>query len=126
MLVGLGGIVAALLYVNRAPAVPTASGAAGATAAPPAVSRASTPAAAKPTVTRATLAQNDGQAGHKCYVAVDGNVYLIENLPLWAGGRHIPSNGRATCGQDLTTVIDQSPHGRSKLLLLTEVGRLEG
>src|SRR6266508_5065059 len=111
MIVGLGSIVAAFIYVSRAPAEPAARAPAPAatTAAKPAPSGA---------VSRETLARNDGQDGRSCYVAVDGTVYLIDNSALWAGGRHIPSNGRATCGRDLTTVIDQSPHGRSKLLLL--------
>jgi predicted heme/steroid binding protein len=57
-------------------------------------------------------------------VAVDGVVYQIEGSPLWVSGRHEPSGGRAQCGKDLTDVIGQSPHGRTKLNLLTVVGRL--
>ena len=41
-------------------------------------------------------------------------------------GRHTPSGGRARCGLDLTDVIDESPHGRSKLRLLDKVGTLGG
>jgi predicted heme/steroid binding protein len=109
---GIAGIVAALAFVNRAPA-PSAS------AAPP-------PPAAPATalITRESLARHDGVNGHQCYVAIDGTVYLIEGFPLWASGTHEPSGGRARCGQDLSNVIDQAPHGRSKLSLLTVVGRL--
>ena len=71
------------------------------------------------------LAQYDGKDGNQCLVAVDGNVYLIEGFALWQDGEHIPSGGRARCGLDLTKVIDESPHGRSKLQLLKEVGTLE-
>ena len=70
------------------------------------------------------LSEYDGKDGNDCYVAVDGDVYLIEGFALWQMGEHIPSNGRASCGYDLTEVIDESPHGRSKLQLLQKVGTL--
>ena len=70
------------------------------------------------------LAKHDGTNGNDCYVAVDGDVYLIEGFALWQMGQHLPSNGRASCGYDLTDVIDESPHGRSKLQLLQKVGTL--
>lgn len=70
------------------------------------------------------LAQHDGVSGNDCYVAVDGDVYLIEGFALWKMGQHIPSKGKASCGRDLTSVIEESPHGRSKLQLLKKVGSL--
>ena len=70
------------------------------------------------------LAEHNGEEGTDCLVAVDGDVYLIEGFALWQMGEHIPSNGRARCGYDLTDVIDESPHGRSKLDLLRKVGNL--
>jgi len=70
------------------------------------------------------LARYDGKEDNQCLVAVDGDVYLIEGFALWAMGEHIPSGGRARCGLDLTDVIDESPHGRSKLQLLKHVGTL--
>ena len=72
------------------------------------------------------LARYDGVEGRECLVAVDGDVYLIKGFALWSMGRHTPSGGRARCGLDLTDVIDESPHGRSKLRLLKKVGTLEG
>ena len=63
--------------------------------------------------------------GHQCLVAVDGDVYLIEGFALWSMGRHTPSGGRARCGLDLSDVIDESPHGESKLRLLKKVGSFE-
>ncbi len=39
-------------------------------------------------------------------------------------GEHVPSAGQARCGYDLTAVIEESPHGRSKLQLLQNVGTL--
>ncbi len=70
------------------------------------------------------LAGYDGGDDTQCLVAVDGDVYLIEGFALWAAGEHLPSGGRARCGLDLTQVIDESPHGRSKLQLLKKVGTL--
>ena len=70
------------------------------------------------------LARYDGKEGNECLVAVDGDVYLIEGFALWRMGEHTPSGGRARCGLDLTEVIDESPHGRSKLQLLKKVGTL--
>jgi len=71
------------------------------------------------------LAEYNGKNGNECIVAVDDKVYLIEGIELWKNGRHTPSGGRARCGLDLTEVIDDAPHGRSKLQLLEEVGTLE-
>jgi predicted heme/steroid binding protein len=70
------------------------------------------------------LAEHNGEEGTDCLVAVDGDVYLIEGFALWQMGEHLPSGGRARCGLDLTEVIDESPHGRSKLNLLRKVGNL--
>lgn len=70
------------------------------------------------------LAQYDGGGDNQCLVAVDGDVYLIEGFALWVDGEHLPSGGRARCGLDLTQVIEESPHGRSKLQLLKKVGTL--
>jgi predicted heme/steroid binding protein len=71
------------------------------------------------------LAQYDGKDGNQCMVAVDGDVYLIEGFSLWQNGEHLPSGGRARCGLDLSEVINESPHGRSKLQLLQKVGTLQ-
>jgi len=106
VVVGVAGVAAALAYVNRDEKPPVATN------------------PADTVITKETLAKNDGKNGNKCYVAIDGTVYLIEGKPLWATGTHEPSGGRATCGQDLSAVIDQAPHGRSKLNLLTVVGKL--
>lgn len=57
-------------------------------------------------------------------VVSNGDVYLIEGFALWQMGEHILSNGRATCGFDLTDVIEEPPYGRSKLQLLEKVGTL--
>ena len=86
---------------------------------------ASSPNPADRSYTLDELARYDGVEGRQCLVAVDGDVYLIEGFALWSMGRHTPSGGRARCGLDLSDVIDESPHGKSKLQLLKRVGFLE-
>lgn len=76
-------------------------------------------------ITRSELAAYDGLDGHDCWVAVDGTVYLIQGFTRWKAGRHTPSKGKARCGQDLSQVILESPHGKMKLQLLVTVGRLQ-
>lgn len=68
------------------------------------------------------LVMADGKNGNQCYVVVDNIVYSISGFVLWADGVHSPSGGRARCGKDLSQVINQSPHGKSKLNLLQKVG----
>jgi predicted heme/steroid binding protein len=89
-----------------------------------------TPAAQVPvkdlprTVSQAELKRSDGREGRPCLVAVDGTVYRIEGFDKWQDGKHIPSEGQAYCGADLSAVIDKSPHGRKQLDILIKVGRL--
>jgi predicted heme/steroid binding protein len=76
-------------------------------------------------ISQAELAAADGKDGNECYVAVDGVVYEIKDSSLWQNGQHTPSNGQGYCGADMSAAINQSPHGKSKLEQLKEVGRLE-
>jgi predicted heme/steroid binding protein len=78
--------------------------------------------AASAVFTAETIKQYDGKDGHKCYVAVKGTVYEISGKTQWQGGQHLPSNGQAYCGADLTDTIGKSPHGESKLQELPKVG----
>lgn len=73
-------------------------------------------------VNSSELASATGKGGNPCYVVVDNVVYSISGFALWADGLHSPSGGRARCGKDLSSVIGQSPHGKSKLNLLQRVG----
>ena len=73
-------------------------------------------------ITESELAKADGKNGNQCYVVVDNIVYSISGFVLWADGAHSPSGGRARCGKDMSSVINQSPHGKSKLSLLQKVG----
>jgi len=76
-------------------------------------------------VTRAELAAADGRDGRPCLVAVDGVVYQIQGFTLWREGEHLPSEGRAYCGADMSEVIREAPHGTDKLELLREIGPLQ-
>lgn len=70
------------------------------------------------------VAQNNGQNGKSCWVVVDGTVYEISGFAKWVDGMHSSSAGKASCGKDLSSVINESPHGKSKLRLLKEIGKL--
>lgn len=68
------------------------------------------------------LEKYNGKDGNPAYVAVDGVIYDVTNIPEWANGEH--KNG-LTAGKDLTDEIKkQSPHGLSVLEKLTIVGKL--
>ena len=72
-------------------------------------------------LTAAELAQYDGKDGQPAYIAIDGVIYDVTNVPQWKNGDH---NG-FTAGQDLTEEIKTiSPHGVSKLTGLPIVGKL--
>jgi predicted heme/steroid binding protein len=67
------------------------------------------------------LAQYDGKDGQPAYIAVDGVIYDVTDVPQWRNGDH---NG-FTAGKDLTEEIKTiSPHGVSKLKGLPVVGKL--
>jgi predicted heme/steroid binding protein len=77
--------------------------------------------AAQLELTVAELAQYDGKDGQSAYIAIDGVIYDVTNVPQWKNGEH---NGFAA-GNDLTEEIKTiSPHGVSKLKGLPVVGKL--
>ena len=65
-----------------------------------------------PTLNATQLAQYNGQNGNPAYIAVNGNVYDVTDVPQWKNGSHF---GRYTAGVDLTDQLKFSPHGASKL-----------
>jgi len=69
-----------------------------------------------------SISEFNGKNGKKCYVAVDGKVYDMSNFSLWRNGVHTSSNGQATCGNELSSVMSKSPHGKSKLSIMPQVG----
>lgn len=69
------------------------------------------------------LADYDGQDGRPAYIAVDGVVYDVTDIPQWAGGSH--AGGRFMAGKDYSEEIRSvSPHGTSMLSRATKVGVL--
>ena len=67
------------------------------------------------------LAEFNGKDGNKAYIAVDGIVYDVTDVPPWKGGDH---NGYEA-GKDLTEEIKtKSPHGVGKLEGVPVVGKL--
>lgn len=66
------------------------------------------------------LAQYNGQNGNKAYVAYQGLVYDVTNVPQWKNGTH---NGQKA-GTDLTDALSKAPHGSSVLKGLTVVGKI--
>ncbi|WP_312651338.1 cytochrome b5 domain-containing protein [Proteiniclasticum sp.] len=67
------------------------------------------------------LAEFDGQNGNKAYIAVDGKVYDVTDLPPWEGGEH----NDYPAGQDYTEKIkDVAPHGLTPLESLEPVGTI--
>ncbi|MDA5388757.1 MULTISPECIES: cytochrome b5 domain-containing protein [Loigolactobacillus] len=74
---------------------------------------------AEKTFTKAELAKFDGKNGNKAYVAIDGAVYDVTNVPQWAEGQH---HGHVA-GHDLSEAITKAPHKKSVLQKLTVVGK---
>lgn len=72
------------------------------------------------TFTTAELVTYDGQNGQKAYIAVDGKVYDVTNAEGWRNGSH----QGVSAGQDLTTIILSSPHGKDVLKGLKVIGTL--
>lgn len=73
-------------------------------------------------ITLAEVEKHTGRDGNSCWVVVDDTVYEISGFMQWADGVHSPSGGKARCGKDLSEVINESPHGKSKLKYLKEIG----
>jgi predicted heme/steroid binding protein len=68
------------------------------------------------------LAQYDGKDGNPAYVAVNGKVYDVTDVPAWRGGSH---QNAVVAGIDATEYISKSPHGASVLNGLKIVGTLK-
>ncbi len=67
------------------------------------------------------LSEYDGKDGSPAYIAVDGVIYDVTDVPQWSGGEH---NGYSA-GQDLTDAIkNESPHGVSRLRTVPVIGEI--
>lgn len=73
--------------------------------------------------TLAELSEFDGQDGRAAYIAVDGVVYDVTDIPQWAGGSH--AGGEILAGKDYSEEIRSiSPHGTSMLSRAKKIGVL--
>jgi len=121
-------LLAAFLLLFAVACAPASTEAAAAATEAPVAAQTAAGATAEPTaallqLTLEELKQYDGQNGNPAYVAVDGVIYDVTNVPQWKGGKH---NGY-TAGQDLTDIIkNKSPHGVAKLQGVPIVGELVG
>jgi len=68
------------------------------------------------------LAKYDGTNGNKAYIAIEGKIYDVTDIPQWKGGKH---NGY-TAGKDLTNEIKtKAPHGMTPIEKLTPIGTIK-
>lgn len=84
------------------------------------------PAAVEPAqtveITLEELSEFSGKDGARAYVAVDGVIYDVTDVPPWAGGTH---QGKVEAGNDVSQMILQSPHGKKVLEKLPVVGKIK-
>ena len=71
--------------------------------------------------TRKELAICIGEAGVPAYLAHKGYVYDVSRTFLWQGGKHF---GIHKAGTDLTSSMDQAPHGEDMLERCPIIGEL--
>jgi predicted heme/steroid binding protein len=114
-------VALAIFAVGCASGAVSATTAPVATAATSATSDASSADSAMLELTLEQLKAYDGKNGNPAYVAVDGVIYDVTNVPQWKNGEH---NGYSA-GNDLTDIIkNKSPHGVKNLEGLPVVGKL--
>ena len=102
-------------------AAPAANSPAGAAESASAADSATAAASGALELTLEELKQYDGKNGNPAYVAVDGIIYDVTNVPAWINGEH---NGYSA-GNDLTDIIkNKSPHGVKNLEGLPIVGKI--
>lgn len=68
------------------------------------------------------LRQYRGRDGAPALVAYMGKVYDVSGSPLWRNGRH---QARHMAGADLTSALDEAPHGPEYLERFPIVGTLD-
>lgn len=74
--------------------------------------------------TETELSMFNGVDGERCLVGVNGIVYEISNSSFWLNGIHTKSEGKASCGKDLSDEITDAPHGVAILTTSPSVSRV--
>lgn len=67
------------------------------------------------------LAKYDGQEGRRAYIAVDGIVYDVTDVPQWDSKMHA---GKFAAGKDYTEELKNAPHGAGNLDQAEKIGTL--
>jgi len=73
-------------------------------------------------ISRKELEKCDGKDGRSAYLAYNGIVYDVTHNAYWIDGEHFGSH---LAGVDLTSEIDNAPHGEEVLRGAVKVGILE-
>jgi len=74
--------------------------------------------------TKEELAKYDGKDGNPAYIAVDGTVYDVTDVPQWKDGMHAD---KYEAGKDVTNELNtQAPHSASKMDGVPVVGVYAG
>jgi len=71
--------------------------------------------------TRAELARYNGSNGTPAYIVYEGKLYDVSNSFLWKDGSHQVLH---QAGNDLTSALDEAPHGPELLQRFPVVGTL--
>ncbi|MBI5875730.1 MAG: cytochrome B5 [Deltaproteobacteria bacterium] len=64
----------------------------------------------------------DGKDGRPAYIAYNGKVYDVTGSVFWTDGAHLESH---FAGTDLTSELDNAPHGEEIFEGIARVGILE-
>jgi predicted heme/steroid binding protein/uncharacterized membrane protein len=81
----------------------------------------SLPQGKKNKLTIEDLSYFDGKEGRPAYFAYNGKVYDVTSSSLWKDGNHMSKH---PAGNDLTEMINGSPHGEEKILQMPALGQL--
>jgi predicted heme/steroid binding protein len=72
--------------------------------------------------TKKELARYNGNDGASALIAYEGKVYDVSRSFLWQDGRHQVLH---TAGADLTSRLDEAPHGADLLARFPVIGMLD-
>ena len=68
------------------------------------------------------IEQFDGKDGRPAYIAYNGSVYDVTDSMFWVDGNHLESH---PAGINLTSELENAPHGPEVFEVIQKVGILE-